>query len=104
MKLTDTLADKVIAVLTNARTNPAVRIMFGTRQRWGLSEGIKTGDFDQKHRRYIWLGETRDKLIEALAAHAKAYNEKHPHDAITIADLIDVAVNVLNALKAAEAS
>lgn len=78
--------------------------MFGARQRWSLSEGIKTGDFDQKHRRYLWLGETRDKLIEALAEHAKAYNAKYPHDAITIADFIDVAVNVLNALRSADAS
>lgn len=98
--LTDAQTQFVTDVLFKARTDQQVKLRLGLRLRQKLVESIGTATIDKEHYRYKWLTETRNKVIELLGSEAKAFNVQHPHDAISVSDLIDVTESALLVLKA----
>jgi hypothetical protein len=100
MKLNDKIAGDVVRVLLNARTDTAVRLRIGARQRHALAESFKTGEPDRENYRYKWLSETRDGMLEILSKASISFKEQHPYDCISVADMIDVANSLLATLTA----
>jgi hypothetical protein len=100
--LTSEQIQTAVSVIYRARTDEQVKLRFGTRQRSRMLELMSAKDESYKDMyRYRWLKESRNKLVEYLSKElATEFNRTYKHDAISIADLIDVAESIVLLLKA----
>jgi len=103
MEPTEQDLKRLVALLRTVRTSKEIKLRYGAMQRQEIKEKLNKGEKVTGYR-VQWLRESRDRIIKMLGEMAQEFNDKYPHDCISVADLGDVCISVLYYLKKAQES
>ena len=87
-------------ILFKVVTDQNVKLNYGSRQRTALKEMMDKGE-KPNHYRMTWLKEARNDLIDSLQKIAEKFNKQFPHDACSVADLLDVLASTTHQFQTA---
>ena len=88
--------------LTRVVTDKAVKLKWGSMKRLSLAEELTSrsaeGRMASGHYRLEWIRDVQDEIVQVLSRQAVRFNRTWKHDCISVRDMADTLLTVLNRL------
>jgi hypothetical protein len=88
----------IAKLLYGVRTDEQVKLRYGARVREHLKAKLKGGEKVSGYRAE-WLLSSRKEVVLFLGSLADHFNQEHPHDRASVADLTDICAAVMQFFK-----